>query len=37
MQHKTSDGGGDQTDFRQGIELLGGGQRERDCGTPLPD
>ena len=37
MQHKTSDGGGNQTDFRQGSELLGGSQRERDCGTSSPD
>ena len=37
MQHTASDGRGDQTDFRQGSELPGGSQRERDYGTPLPD
>ena len=37
MQYKASDRGGDQTDFRQGSELLGGSQRERNCGTPIPD
>ena len=37
MQYEASNGGGDQTDFRQSTELFGGSERERDCGTPLPD
>jgi len=31
------DGRGNQTNFRQGTEFLGGSQRERNCGTPIPD
>ena len=31
------DRGGNQTDFRQGTELLDGSQRERDRRTPFPD
>ncbi|EFM24251.1 hypothetical protein HMPREF9166_0062 [Selenomonas sp. oral taxon 149 str. 67H29BP] len=37
VHHTASDGGRDQTDFRQSTELLGGSQRERDCGTMIFD
>jgi len=37
VQHTAFDGRGNQTNFRQGTEFLGGSQREGDCGTPIPD
>ena len=37
LQHEASDRGRNQTDFRQGTELLDGSERERDCRTTLPD
>ena len=37
VQHKASNEGGDQTDFRQSTELRGRGQREHDYGTQILD